>query len=107
MNNSFGLDGIFVLSGAVSLLGITDGTSNTILFGEKYNYDPNWPAYQAAIPNFQNVSLCAISQWGTYLDTGGSGYYGLNSSPLAPIGPGVTANALQHPYTKGVRVTGC
>jgi prepilin-type N-terminal cleavage/methylation domain-containing protein/prepilin-type processing-associated H-X9-DG protein len=55
---SQGLDGIFLtqfsgLTGQpgspVRISGITDGTSNTILFGERYNYDPNLKPYITAI----------------------------------------------------------
>jgi prepilin-type N-terminal cleavage/methylation domain-containing protein/prepilin-type processing-associated H-X9-DG protein len=35
---------------SVSVLSITDGTSNTILFGERSNSDPNWNTY-AMTPN--------------------------------------------------------
>jgi hypothetical protein len=47
--SGLGADGVFIYgdgtTGPVSLLGVTDGTSNTILFGERYNYDSLWPAY--------------------------------------------------------------
>jgi prepilin-type N-terminal cleavage/methylation domain-containing protein/prepilin-type processing-associated H-X9-DG protein len=84
-------DGVFVSSvnPPVSLLGITDGTSNTILFGERSSYDPNWPAYQAAVPSWQNVSLYAwISAWGTSVGGGpwGNGTYSLNQTLPPPWG---------------------
>jgi prepilin-type N-terminal cleavage/methylation domain-containing protein/prepilin-type processing-associated H-X9-DG protein len=41
-----GQDGIFSdRGGPVSILSITDGTSNTILFGERHNSDPLWDTY--------------------------------------------------------------
>jgi prepilin-type N-terminal cleavage/methylation domain-containing protein/prepilin-type processing-associated H-X9-DG protein len=35
-------DGIFYINSAIRLPMITDGTSNTILFGERYHFDPNY-----------------------------------------------------------------
>jgi prepilin-type N-terminal cleavage/methylation domain-containing protein/prepilin-type processing-associated H-X9-DG protein len=43
--NSFRYDGVFVVREApVQILSITDGTSNTILFGEFFNFCPTWDA---------------------------------------------------------------
>src|SRR5262249_5963918 len=42
LTSGFGYDGALILSpGFVSMLMITDGASNTILFGKAFNYDPN------------------------------------------------------------------
>jgi prepilin-type N-terminal cleavage/methylation domain-containing protein/prepilin-type processing-associated H-X9-DG protein len=35
-------DGIFFLDSRVTLAGITDGSSNTLLFGERYHHDPEF-----------------------------------------------------------------
>jgi hypothetical protein len=32
----------------INIVGITDGTSNTLLFGERYCYDPLWAQFAAA-----------------------------------------------------------
>jgi prepilin-type N-terminal cleavage/methylation domain-containing protein/prepilin-type processing-associated H-X9-DG protein len=34
--------GIFFINSSVKMAGITDGTSNTFLFGERYHWDPNY-----------------------------------------------------------------
>jgi prepilin-type processing-associated H-X9-DG protein len=73
----------------VSIPSITDGTSNTILFGERYNTDPNWNPYITAfgalfgvdwsnIPfyDFFSYSLAASALNGPYA----SGFYPLNFS---------------------------
>ncbi|HEY7427169.1 MAG TPA: DUF1559 domain-containing protein [Gemmataceae bacterium] len=90
---SIGTDGIFVPSGyylpPVSLLTIPDGTSNTILFGERYNYDPNWNSYASGI-GIPNVPFYAVySWWGAYALALplGDGFYPLNSTfPPCPAG---------------------
>src|SRR5262249_41020018 len=41
-----GTDGVIVLAnGPVKIVNIKDGTSNTLLFGEFSNFEPNWPDY--------------------------------------------------------------
>ncbi len=48
----------------VSLLDITDGASNTLLFGERYNTDPNWKAYSFLQSSVMTVSIAgAASRW--------------------------------------------
>jgi prepilin-type N-terminal cleavage/methylation domain-containing protein len=36
-------DGVMWLNSRVTLVQITDGTSNTLLYGERWHYDPNYP----------------------------------------------------------------
>jgi prepilin-type N-terminal cleavage/methylation domain-containing protein/prepilin-type processing-associated H-X9-DG protein len=69
----------------VQITSITDGTSNTILFGEMTNFDPNWTQYTPL--NRRPFSLQS-SIWTLFWigrETVGSGYYPLNSNlPLPP-----------------------
>jgi prepilin-type N-terminal cleavage/methylation domain-containing protein/prepilin-type processing-associated H-X9-DG protein len=43
-------DGIFFRDSSVCLLGVTDGTSYTFLFGERYHRDPQFDIQQALFP---------------------------------------------------------
>jgi prepilin-type N-terminal cleavage/methylation domain-containing protein/prepilin-type processing-associated H-X9-DG protein len=84
-DSKFGTDGVIVYP-AVTLLGITDGTSNTILVGEYSNYSPQWPAY-AAILGYPTTPLSAFHTWDSM--GGGTGYpplnYQLPATPPANI----------------------
>jgi prepilin-type N-terminal cleavage/methylation domain-containing protein/prepilin-type processing-associated H-X9-DG protein len=90
-----GLDGIFVQATSptgqpvprVSILGITDGTSNTILFGERYNTDPNWNPYISAFGslfglNWANIPFYAFYSYGL---TSTVFNYGPFASGFAPL----------------------
>jgi prepilin-type N-terminal cleavage/methylation domain-containing protein/prepilin-type processing-associated H-X9-DG protein len=79
----FQTDGVVVSSYSdtppVPITAITDGTSNTILFGEASNFDPNWPQYQAAlalaIPSFANYPFSLLgSNWPGNAPVGTGGY---------------------------------
>src|SRR5262245_56843828 len=39
---SYSVDGVFYFNSMVNMAGITDGTSNTFLFGERNHFEPNW-----------------------------------------------------------------
>jgi type II secretory pathway pseudopilin PulG len=66
----------------VSVVAITDGSSNTILFGERYNADPNWGAYAAAfgwspVPTFYGLFSYSLTDYANLYPLG-SGFYSLN-----------------------------
>jgi prepilin-type processing-associated H-X9-DG protein len=82
---NFGADGVIVQTSPVRIVAITDGTSNTILFGEFSNFDPNWPPYASFSGSPANFPLASYSVWttgvaGLYC----TGYYPLNFK-LPPI----------------------
>jgi prepilin-type N-terminal cleavage/methylation domain-containing protein/prepilin-type processing-associated H-X9-DG protein len=71
-------DGVFVHRNPVSLLGITDGTSNTLFFGEKIIGDGGLDSYLTApldqVPSPPFVSIGSLAVWcGTFGDNGGAG----------------------------------
>jgi prepilin-type N-terminal cleavage/methylation domain-containing protein/prepilin-type processing-associated H-X9-DG protein len=57
-------NGIFVVGAPVQILAITDGTSNTIMFGEFYNYDPNSASLMSgSFSTWPNAVFCPYSNW--------------------------------------------
>jgi prepilin-type processing-associated H-X9-DG protein len=75
----------------INILAITDGTSNTILFGEFSNFDPNWPQYQAVWAGnpFFPANLSRASSVYTCWPVlsfvpEASGYYSLNTPLPSP-----------------------
>jgi prepilin-type processing-associated H-X9-DG protein len=56
----------------VKLSTVVDGTSKTFLFGEKYNYDPNFDAIQAN--NRSDLKIHEWAQWAYSGDTKGTGH---------------------------------
>jgi prepilin-type N-terminal cleavage/methylation domain-containing protein/prepilin-type processing-associated H-X9-DG protein len=56
-------DGIFFRDSSVCLLGVTDGTSNTFLFGERYHRDPQFDLQGGPIS--QLGRWACIAGWGT------------------------------------------
>jgi prepilin-type N-terminal cleavage/methylation domain-containing protein/prepilin-type processing-associated H-X9-DG protein len=45
-------DGMFYINSAVRIGDITDGTSNTLFFGERLHYDPNWQVSSSPLSRF-------------------------------------------------------
>jgi prepilin-type N-terminal cleavage/methylation domain-containing protein len=79
-----GKNGVIVAaSPRVAIPDIIDGTSTTILFGERYNADPNWDAIAAALNLPGNPPFYAyFSYWGASGGAGSclaNGFFPLNS----------------------------
>jgi prepilin-type N-terminal cleavage/methylation domain-containing protein/prepilin-type processing-associated H-X9-DG protein len=55
-------DGIFHVGSRVTMVGITDGTSNTFLFGERYHFDPEFDA----ITKVDDPIIYPLMSWGTW-----------------------------------------
>src|SRR5262249_7698341 len=86
---------------SVQITAIADGTSNTILFGEFSNFDPNWPQYASFLGSPANFPLSLVaSVWavGGYRLPSGSGYFPLNYS--LPPSPPKPVNALNDPLNR-------
>jgi prepilin-type N-terminal cleavage/methylation domain-containing protein/prepilin-type processing-associated H-X9-DG protein len=56
-------DGIFFVDSCVPLAGITDGSSNTFLFGERYHLDPEHALRQPVVQPGRD-SLAHLGKWG-------------------------------------------
>ncbi len=94
-------DGVFLHRTPVSLLHITDGTSNTLFFGEKLIGDGNLDSYQKApldpaVPSPPFVAIGSLAVWsGTFGENAGAGmllctYQSINyvhSQPYIPPPP--------------------
>src|SRR5262249_19624202 len=77
---NLGQDGIFLSSGSkrvVSMVSITDGTSNTLLFGERYSTDPLWSTYATTFG-----SIATVPFYGYF------SYSMANNANLWPLGLG-------------------
>jgi prepilin-type processing-associated H-X9-DG protein/prepilin-type N-terminal cleavage/methylation domain-containing protein len=75
-------DGIFYIDSCVRVAGITDGTSNTFLFGERYHLDPEWDRREPeVIPGID--SLEHQGKWG-----------------MIAVGPGIMSNVTLHTAEK-------
>jgi len=84
-DSKYGTDGVVMDAGSVQIMAITDGTSNTILFGESSNFEPGWPQYAPILFKPANFpfSLYLLSRWSQVTFTPlGLGYYPLNT-PLS------------------------
>jgi prepilin-type processing-associated H-X9-DG protein len=107
-------DGIMVdsWSGPIQITGITDGSSNTILFGESSTFDPNWPQYSAFFQSPGTSFVLSLAMFTSWSAPGqpipftpqGVGYYPLNtfiSLPASPGVMGVTVPQRVHTYGSG------
>lgn len=69
----------------VSIPVITDGTSNTVMFGEMHHVDKNFDTFTGTPPNCNSGSLIATwSRW--YPASGGNGSSNIFAGSFAPIG---------------------
>jgi prepilin-type N-terminal cleavage/methylation domain-containing protein/prepilin-type processing-associated H-X9-DG protein len=81
-------DGVVQDSTSIQITAITDGTSNTILFGEFNNFDPNWSQYTSTVGSPANFPLSLMASVWTYPDYSepiASGYYPLNNTLPLPV----------------------
>jgi prepilin-type processing-associated H-X9-DG protein len=83
-------DGVIVDTNLpVAIPQITDGTANTLLFGERYNNDPNWTAISSSLKPWTGMPFYAVfSPWGYNNGEalGGFGVYPLNYTfPPPPL----------------------
>ncbi len=86
--NSTPQDGVFAINSTVRILQITDGTSNTILMGERYHYDPT---FDAIYPN-EKISTYGAWPWANQNSTEDN-----LLSAQAPIGYMVPLGATSDP----------
>jgi prepilin-type N-terminal cleavage/methylation domain-containing protein/prepilin-type processing-associated H-X9-DG protein len=71
-------DGVFYVGSNVGLRDITDGSSNTLLFGERYHADPEYDRRRAEIrPEFP--PMAGWGRWGFVANPGASGNISLST----------------------------
>jgi prepilin-type N-terminal cleavage/methylation domain-containing protein/prepilin-type processing-associated H-X9-DG protein len=88
-------DGVFLVlnyTQTVSVAGITDGTSSTILFGEAYHRDPLWKTFSdqcmyTASPNVGDMSTTAAWYWVDYVARNASVPINWQLTPSVVAGP--------------------
>src|SRR5262249_6454836 len=90
---NFQTDGVvvssFTYTPPVQITAITDGASNTILWGEISNFDPNWPQYQAFFGYPANSPMSLLSSNWPGSAPGGTGAYPLNN--LLSLPPSISS----------------
>ena len=70
------------MNSCVSLADVTDGTTNTLLFGERYHHDPEFDRLQPGVlPG--RAPLPHVGRWGSVGDAGGMVHVTLHAA--API----------------------
>ena len=64
-------DGIFFIDSSVRLSHVTDGSSNTLLFGERFHHDPEFDFLQPdVLPGV--APMAALGKWGFVAGAGGA-----------------------------------
>ena len=72
-------DGIFFLDSYVRLADLTDGSSNTFLFGERYHHDPQFDLLQPVlIPG--TASMTELGRWGFVAGPGAMAHVTLHTA---------------------------
>jgi prepilin-type N-terminal cleavage/methylation domain-containing protein/prepilin-type processing-associated H-X9-DG protein len=116
-----GTDGVFAGSiyNPISILAIADGTSNTIMYGEHSNFDPNWPQYLSSVfgPTLPANAPMSIlgSVWTASWNNGFGNLLGMASYPLnsnLPLPPSYgslfpTINGYGSSHTGGANFAFC
>jgi prepilin-type N-terminal cleavage/methylation domain-containing protein/prepilin-type processing-associated H-X9-DG protein len=90
---NYSVDGVFYFNSMVNMSGITDGTSNTFLFGERSHFDPNW---KNGTTNIGNIGGWAWANFNAPQDYVGSTRVPINSL-IPPGNPDPPPFALQDP----------
>jgi prepilin-type processing-associated H-X9-DG protein len=89
-------DGIFFIGSCVRLTDVTDGSSNTLLFGERYHRDPEFDLRQPVVlPGV--ASIAHIGRWGFVAGAGAMANVTLHTAApinyqMPPGGDSSTAN---------------
>jgi prepilin-type N-terminal cleavage/methylation domain-containing protein/prepilin-type processing-associated H-X9-DG protein len=63
-------DGIFFIDSSVRVADITDGTSNTLLFGERFHHDPEFDRLRSVVWPGTSSPLWGWSRWGYVVSPG-------------------------------------
>ncbi len=71
-------DGVFFVGSSVSIKDITDGASNTLLFGERFHYDPEYET-QILLVRRDFPPMAGWGRWGFVANQGASGNISLST----------------------------
>ena len=78
LTNRLSKDGVFFVGSNVHLVEITDGTSNTLFFGERYHYDPEYDRQRPVV--WSNAPpMAGWGRWGFVANQGASGNISLST----------------------------
>jgi prepilin-type processing-associated H-X9-DG protein len=72
-------DGIFFLDSLVRLADVTDGSSNTLLFGERYHDDPEFDLLQPVISPGK-APIAEVGKWGFVAGVGAMAHVALHTA---------------------------